>query len=416
MRHAKSLLSKCVRSAMIPAALLCITATGCSVEQATAPKLMPAQVGRSASVTQAKFFTAWSQNLSSSPIQTQIFGLDVRQDRQFVNWYTDAATLAFARANPGRLYILGDEPDQYCTSPNDYAGMYHDFVVSIRGADATARLSPAGFAEPNGHCCPNPDVPCSNIHGIAYAQSFYDAYVSRYGSAPPVNEWRFHDFGVAFDAGDLAGWWKRIDAEASWAVSHGGNMVLGGWGFHGWPAKESSAAFQEHLKRAMGMLANDQRIAGAAYWSYEPWIESPRPLANPDGSLTTEGVTYANPLADVPANISITAGSSNGTAKIRWANTTAAWGSEVEYWVQTPGSGSYVYRTTEFVPAAGASQSPSVSFNSGETVKARVRYYNPFGQGAWSSFSNAVVMSPIAAGPEGGVPSKRPLLCSLKLC
>jgi hypothetical protein len=336
-------------------------------------------------------------------------------DRQFVNWYTDAATLAFARANPGRLYILGDEPDQYCTSPSDYAGMYHEFVVSIRGADPTARLSPAGFSEPNGHCCPDPEVRCSNIHGIAYAQNFYDAYVQRFGAAPPVDEWRFHDFGVVFDAGDLNGWWARIDAEASWSVAHGANMVLGGWGFHGWPAKESSALFQEHLKQAMGRLINDKRINGAAYWSYEPWVESPRPLANADGSLTTEGQTYANPLSDVPVDLTMS-GSSNGGAKLRWRNTTSAWSAEVEFWIQPAGSGTFVYQKTEYVTSAGANQTPRASFNNGDVVKARVRYYNALGQAAWSPFSSAVSMTKAADGADGGVPGKRPLLCSLQLC
>ncbi len=416
MYHPTSLLSKYIRSAMIPAALLTLMASGCSDQLVTTPtKALPAQVGRSANVPFNRFFTAWSQNYVSGPIQTQIFGLDVRMDRQFVNWYTDQQTLAFARANPGRLYILGDEPDQYCTTPYDYAGMYREFVVSIRGADPTARLSPAGFAEPNARCCPVPDVPCSNIHGISYADQFYNAYIQRYGSPPPVNEWRFDDFGVAFDAGDINRWWARIDAEATWSVAHGANMMLGGWGFHGWPAKESAALFQEHLKQAMGRLSNDQRINGATYWSYEKWIESPRPLVNDDGSLTAEGQTYANPLTDVPADMTIS-GSSSGTAKLRWRNTSAAWAAEAEFWVQSPGSGSFVVQKSERVDGPGANQTLPVAFNNGDIVKARVRYYNAFGQASWSGFSSAVSMTKTADGADGGVPGKRPLLCSLKLC
>ena len=192
-------------------------------------------------------------------------------------------------------------------------------------------------------------------------------------------------------------------------------MVLGGWGLHGWPAKESSAAFQEHLKQAMGRLMNDKRIISAAYWSYEPWTESPRPLANADGSLTTEGKTFANPLSDTPTDVKIAA-SANGNAKAQWSNTTAAWGSEVEYWVAPPGSQTFAARATELVSGAGASQSPSVAFNSGESVKARVRYYNAFGQGSWSGWSNTVVLTVSTAGSEGGVPAKRPLFCKLQLC
>ena len=412
MHHPKLLRSKCVRSAMIPAALLCVIVSGCADQQTpTGPKLP--SVARTYDVPFNKFFVAWSQSYSSSPIQTQMFALDTRQDRQFVNWYVDQQALSFARANPGRLYIDGDEPDQYCTTAYDYAGTYHDFVVAIRSADPTARVSPAGFSEPNPHCCPVPDVPCSNMHGIAYADQFYSAYLQRYGVAPPVNEWRFHDFGVAFADGDLNGWWARVDSEAAWSVAHGANMVLGSWGFHGW--REPVPAFQEHLKQAMGRLSNDSRINGAVYWSYEAWIESPRPLANSDGSLTPEGQTYANPLTDIPTDVKIV-GSANGNAKLLWSNTTSAWAAEAEFWVQAPGSSSFVYHNTELVAGPGATHSPSVVFNVGDSVKARVRYYNVFGQAAWSSFSNTVLLAQTASGPEGGVPGKRPLFCILQLC
>lgn len=417
MLYPKSLRSRYARSMVIPAALLGLFVSGCADVQPTSPK----PVALASSIQAASFsqyFTAWARTYTPGPIQTQVFGLDARQERQFVNWYVDQATLAFARANPGRLYIDGDEPDQYCAtmSAYDYAGMYHDFVVAIRGADPTARVSPAGFAEPNPHCCPGyPDIPCSEAHGLAYADQFYNAYIQRYGSAPPVNEWRFHDFGVGFEVGDMNGWWARVDKEASWSVAHGAYMVLGGWGLHAWPSKESPAAFQEHLKQAMGRLMNDKRILSAAYWSYEPWVEAPRPLANADGSLTTEGRTLANPMTDIPADPKIFA-SANGNAKAQWSNTTLAWGGEVEFWAAPPGSQTFVYRSTERVGGAGATQSPSASFSAGETVKARVRYYNAFDQGPWSAWSNTVQLTVSSGGSEGGVPAKRPLLCKLQLC
>jgi hypothetical protein len=417
MRQKKLSQSKKFRFAMIPIVLLCLTASGCADEQPAGLKTSTPVV-KSTSVPFNRFFTAWSRNYVSGAIQTQIFGLDARQDRQFIDWYVTQEAMAFARANPGRLYVDGDEPDQYCAtwSAYDYAGVYHDFVAAIRSADPTARVSPAGFAEANPHCCPGyPDIPCAENHGISYADQFYNAYIQRYGVAPPVDEWQFHDFGVIYDAGDMTGWWGRVDKEAAWSVAHGAKMFLGGWGLHGWPAKESPAAFQEHLKQAMGRLMNDPRIVGAAYWSYEPWVDAPRPLVDASGSLTAEGNTYANPLTDIPADVRIVA-SANGTAKVQWTNTTAAWGGEAEFWVQTPGSSSFVYRSTELVPGPGATQTLSVAFNGGETVKARVRYYNVFGQAPWSSFSNTVALTQAASGPETGVPGKRPLFCKLQLC
>lgn len=416
MHHPNSLRSRYARSLIIPAALLGVVASGCADVQPTTPK--PLIVAPVQAASFSSYFTAWSRTYSSGAIQTQTFGLDVRQERQFVNWYVDAQTAAFARANPGRLYIDGDEPDQYCGSMtvNDYVGIYRDFVIAIRNADPTARVSPAGFAETNPQCCPGyPTIPCAENHGIAYAEKFYNAYIQRYGSPPPVNEWRFHDFAVIFQVGDMTGWWARVDKTAAWAIDHGAPMVLGGWGLHGWPANESPAAFQEHLKQAMGRMMNDKRILSAVYWSYEPWVESPRPLANADGSLTTEGRTYANPLTDIPADVKIVA-SASGTAKVQWNNTTAAWGAEAEFWVAPAGSQSFVNRSTELVAGPGATQTLSVALAAGESVRARVRYYNLFGQAPWSSFSNTVLLTQSTAGAEGGVPAKRPLFCRLQVC
>ncbi len=404
MHHPKSLQSTCVRFAMIPAALLCVIVSGCSDQQPTGPKLP--RVARTYDVPFNRFFVAWSQSYSSSPIQTQMFALDTRQDRQFVNWYADEQALSFARANPGRLYIDGDEPDQYCVAPYDYAGMYHDFVAAVRGADPTARVSPAGFTEPNDHCCPEGDQACrSRMHSIGYADQFYSAYVQRYGVVPPVNEWRFHDFGVSFAVGDVNGWWSRVDSEAAWSVAHGANMVLGSWGLLEW--SEPASAFQEHLKQAIGRLMNDTRINEAVYWSYEQW-GGHHYLLNGDGSLTPEGQTYANPLTDIPTGVKIV-GAANGHAKLRWSNTTSAWAAEAEFWVQAPGSNSFVYHNKELVAGPGANQTPFVVFNVGDSVKGRVRYYNVYGQAAWSSFSSTVLMALTEFG-------KSPLFCFLQWC
>ena len=393
---------------MIPAALLCVIMSGCADQQPTELEL--AGVARTSDVPFNKFFLAWSQNYSSSPIQTQLFALDARQDRQYADWWPDQTVLSFATANPGRLYIVGDEPDQWCYTPFDYAGVFHDFVATVRGTDGTARFSPAGFAEPNAHCCPPDDTVCqANMHGISYADQFYKAYVQRYGVAPPVNEWRFHDFGLAFAKGDINGWWGRIDSEASWSVNHGANMVLGAWSFTGWI--EPPAASQEHIKQAISLLMNDKRINGAVYWTREPWINSPHPLVDADGNLTPEGQTFINPLTDIPASLKIV-GSADGHAKLRWSNTTSAWAVEAEFWVQPVGSSSFVYHNTTLVANPGSDQTPVVAFNIGDSVKGRVRYYNAYGQAAWSSFSNIAVL----ASTDAGAGQKRPALCFLQFC
>jgi hypothetical protein len=347
-----------------------------------------------------------------------VFALDTRQDRQYSPFAANQSVLSFASANPGRLYINGDEPDQYCLAPDDYAGMYHDFVAAVRGADPTARVSPAGFAEPNDRCCPTPiavDERCpdrSSRHSISYADQFYNAYVKRYGVTPPVNEWRFHEFALSFAVGDMTGWWSRVDSLAAWSVSHGANMVLGAWGFLGW--RESESAHQEHLKQGIGRVMNDKRINGAVYWSYEQWAGERHYLVNGDGSLTPEGQTYANPLTDIPTGVTIVG--SNGQAELRWGNTTSAWAAEAEFWVQAPGSNSFVYRKTELVAGPGGTQTPLVAFNNGDSVKGRVRYYNVYGQAAWSSFSDAVFLASTERKTDPRRGFGRNALCFLRLC
>jgi len=295
-------------------------------------------------------------------------------------------------------------------TPYDVAGIYHSFVEGLRGADPTARFSPAGFAEPNDYCCPVPvNETCrASMHSTGYADQFYNAYVQRYGVKPPVDEWRFHDFGLAFADGDVDGWWSRVDKEAAWSVSHGANMVLAAWGFQWWT--EPAPAYQEHLKQAIGRIMTDKRINGAVYWSYESWDNSPY-LVDADGSLTPAGQTYANPLTDIPTGVKIV-GSANGHAKLRWGNTTSAWAAEAEFWVQAAGSNSFVYYKTELVAGPGGNQTPFVRFNIGDSVKGRVRYYNVYGQAAWSSFSNTFLM----ASSQGRVSRKNPLFCLLPWC
>lgn len=405
---------------MIPAVLMCVIVSACADQQPTGPQLT--HVARNVSdLPFNKFFVAWSRNYTSSPIETQLFALDARQVRQYAEFIADPGVLSFARSNPGRIYINGDEPDQYCVTPDDYASMYHDFVANLREADPTARVSPAGFAEPNDHCCPTPiaeDAVCPDrvsMHSLSYAEQFYSAYVRRYGVAPPVYEWRFHDFGTTVATGDINAWWARIDKYAAWSVAHGANMVLGTWGFIGW--SEPEPVFQEHMKQAIGRIMSDKRINGAVYWSIdETMIYSTHYLVNGDGSLTPYGRTFVNPLTDIPAGVEIV-GSGNGEAQLRWGNTTSAWAAEAEFWVQAPGSNSFVYRKTELVAGPGGAQTALVAFNGGESVKGRVRYYNAYGQAAWSSFSNVVSMP--ASDPKADqkrVFRKSPFFCLVQSC
>jgi hypothetical protein len=251
------------------------------------------------------------------------------------------------------------------------------------------------------------------MHSISYADQFYNAYVKRYGVAPPVSEWRFHDFGIFVPIGDVNAWWARIDKYATWSVSHGANMVLGAWGFNAWD--EPVALVQEHMKQAIGLILNDKRINGAVYWSYQPWEHSRYYLVNAEGSVTPAGQTFMNPLTDVPAGVEIV-GSGNGQTQLRWSNTTSAWAAEAEFWVQAPGSDSFVYRRTELVAGPGGTQTPLAVFNGGDNVKGRVRYYNVYGQAAWSAFSNTVSMPSTDPKVDKKRGFRNPIFCFFRLC
>jgi hypothetical protein len=186
-------------------------------------------------------------------------------------------------------------------------------------------------------------------------------------------------------------------------------MVLGSWGFHGW--SEPASVYQEHLKQAIGLIMSDPRIVAASYWSYERWMGNPHHLVDEEGRLTPEGETYVNPLTDVPVDVT-TVGFANGRAKLQWSNTTLAWAAEAEFWVKAPGSDSFVYNNTERVAGPGATQTPLDVFNIGDSVQGRVRYYNRFGQAAWSSFSKAVAATVSEPNKKTGS-RKSPRFCSL---
>lgn len=248
-------------------------------------------------------YYSWDQSWETAngiPLQTT--GLDTRQDRQHVSCsYTASggscsSVAAFATANPGRLYILGDEPDMVCTPVAQLATIYHDFVVNTLAADATARFSPPGFAQPNGACS-------NGQHFTDYAQSFYDAHVTQYGVAPRVDEWRFHAFGYAASyapIGNCSQWTRTIwlgwvNQAAAWSNAKGASMVLGSFGMPD-PADAACDIVGTGWEAEMlTTILNDSRIVGAAWFAY-PSSWSAHSLAASGGALSAEGALYQSYL------------------------------------------------------------------------------------------------------------------------
>jgi hypothetical protein len=227
-------------------------------------------------------FTAWSDSWTDSDIPLQVRALDPRQDRQrSPTEFVTQALLDFAGTYRGHLYIAGDEPDLHCVPPGVYAARFRDFVQSVRAVDSTARFAPAGF----GGLTVPADCPTSP-YSVAYAQAFYDAYVTLTGNPPPVSEWRFNIFPGNLN--DIAGYKAAVSNAAAWSVAHGALMVV----TFGFWQHAPNVNVEPYMRDLMNFFQADWRIGSVAYWHYEMDVH---PLAGATGdprTLTADGLVY----------------------------------------------------------------------------------------------------------------------------
>jgi hypothetical protein len=94
------------------------------------------------------------------------------------------ALAAIARANPGSLWLVGNEPDvkwQDNVEPAAYARLYHQAYTAIKGADPTARVAIGGVSQP---------TPLR----MRYLEAVLAAYREQFGAAMPVDVWNVHNF------------------------------------------------------------------------------------------------------------------------------------------------------------------------------------------------------------------------------
>ena len=88
------------------------------------------------------------------------------------------------RANPGSVWIVGNEPDvkwQDNTPPEQYAHLYHQVYTFIKGIDPTAQIAVTGVAQP---------TPLR----LAYLDIVLETYETSYGEPMPVDIWTVHNF------------------------------------------------------------------------------------------------------------------------------------------------------------------------------------------------------------------------------
>jgi hypothetical protein len=97
----------------------------------------------------------------------------------------NAETLAaIAQANPGSLWLIGNEPDvkwQDNVEPGTYARLYHEAYTVIKAADPAAQIAIGGVSQP---------TPLR----LRYLDAVLDAYREQFGTEMPVDVWNVHNF------------------------------------------------------------------------------------------------------------------------------------------------------------------------------------------------------------------------------
>ncbi len=114
------------------------------------------------------------------------------------NVYPDTnAILAAVQANPGSLWLIGNEMDrrdwpgggQDEMLPEVYATAYHDLYALIKGADPTARVAIGGVIQ-------------ATPLRLQYLDLIWQSYQDQYGETMPVDVWNVHNFILKEDLYD----------------------------------------------------------------------------------------------------------------------------------------------------------------------------------------------------------------------
>ncbi len=105
----------------------------------------------------------------------------MKEGRLFLD---DQRLTTLARHNPGRTWLIGNEPDvawQDDTTPEDYARAYHQAYSAIKSADPTAQIAVGGVSQ---------ITPLR----LAYLDRIRAAYEEEFGQVMPVDIWNMHAF------------------------------------------------------------------------------------------------------------------------------------------------------------------------------------------------------------------------------
>jgi hypothetical protein len=132
----------------------------------------------------------------------------------------DESLTALAQHNPGRTWLIGNEPDvawQDNTTPEEYALAYHQAYTAIKVADPDAKIAIGGVSQ---------ITPLR----LAYLDRIRGAYEEEFGEVMPVDVWNMHAFvlreerdnwGVSIPPG-----FDDVDSGILWEVEEHNNLHL----------------------------------------------------------------------------------------------------------------------------------------------------------------------------------------------
>jgi hypothetical protein len=92
--------------------------------------------------------------------------------------------VAIAQANPGSLWLVGNEPDviwQGNMDPATYASFYYQVHTAVRAADPSAQIAIGGVSQP---------TPLR----LRYLDAVLASYEDQFGAEMPIDVWNIHNF------------------------------------------------------------------------------------------------------------------------------------------------------------------------------------------------------------------------------
>jgi hypothetical protein len=220
----------------------------------------------------------------------------------------------YVTANPGRIWIIGNEPDltqQDGLTREQYAAMFHTYYTFISARDASAEFAVGAVS---GDALPG------FVDGdIAWWEYVLDYYQATYGEQMPVDIWNYHCYSTPETRDAQAVVDIYIQPFIDWVRSVDGGVYAGteiwctefGVGFwHGPLNAEWVAPFMQRLCLLLEDLDVDRW-----FWFVGPWIEgdfSQTSLLDSSKTPTILGQVYsdlannypnttATPMPDPPA-------------------------------------------------------------------------------------------------------------------